>query len=84
VWYVLSGRVRFRTTDEKILAELGPNETILIPRTFPYSFECAGSEELVLLQVEAFSGAGEPVQATALSDKPVDDVTVEWAEETGQ
>ncbi|HWD24341.1 MAG TPA: cupin domain-containing protein [Acidimicrobiales bacterium] len=52
-WFVLRGRVRFYTTDDEVLAELGPEEGILIPRGAPYWFESVGTEELELLQVEA-------------------------------
>ena len=52
-WFVLSGRARFYTTDDDVVAELGPDEGILIPRGFPYWFETASQEELEILQVEA-------------------------------
>jgi mannose-6-phosphate isomerase-like protein (cupin superfamily) len=52
-WFVLSGRARFYTTDDEVLADLGPREGILIPRGFPYWFESADESELELLQVEA-------------------------------
>jgi mannose-6-phosphate isomerase-like protein (cupin superfamily) len=53
VWFVLSGRVRFYTTDDEVVAELGPQQGILIPRDYKYWFEAVGDEELQLLQVEA-------------------------------
>jgi mannose-6-phosphate isomerase-like protein (cupin superfamily) len=52
-WFVLRGAARFYTTDDELLAELGPEEGILIPRGYPYWFESIGSEVLELLQVEA-------------------------------
>jgi mannose-6-phosphate isomerase-like protein (cupin superfamily) len=53
VWFVLRGKVRFYTTDDDVVAELGPQEGILIPRGYKYWFESMGDEELQLLQVEA-------------------------------
>lgn len=54
VWTVLSGRARFYGEGNKLIAELGRYEGILIPRDFKYWFECASDDEpLVLHQVEA-------------------------------
>lgn len=51
-WTVLRGRVRFYTTDDELIAELGAMEGIVIPRTFPYWFESADeTEDLEILQV---------------------------------
>jgi mannose-6-phosphate isomerase-like protein (cupin superfamily) len=52
-WFVLRGSARFYTTDDEVLAQLGPEEGVLIPRGFPYWFESVGDEALELLQVEA-------------------------------
>jgi mannose-6-phosphate isomerase-like protein (cupin superfamily) len=52
-WFVLSGRVKFYTTDDELLGECGPLEGMLIPREFPYWFESSSDEELELLQFEA-------------------------------
>ena len=52
-WFVLSGKVRFYSEGEKVLAELGPREGIHIPRGFYDWFESTGDEVLELLQVEA-------------------------------
>ncbi|HLI15847.1 MAG TPA: cupin domain-containing protein [Acidimicrobiales bacterium] len=52
-WFVLSGRARFYTTGDEVVAELGPNEGVLVPRGFPYWFERVGDEVLEILQVEA-------------------------------
>jgi mannose-6-phosphate isomerase-like protein (cupin superfamily) len=53
-WFVLRGRVRFYTTGDELLAELGPNEGMLTPRGFDYWFEAVpGEEELELLQFGA-------------------------------
>ena len=58
-WFVLSGRARFYTTDDVVIADLGPRDGILIPRDYPYWFERVGDEELELLQVEASTVALE-------------------------
>lgn len=44
-WTVLRGRVRFYTTDDELIADLGALEGIVIPRTFPYWFESADPDE---------------------------------------
>jgi mannose-6-phosphate isomerase-like protein (cupin superfamily) len=61
-WTVLSGRVRFYTTDDVLVADLGAMEGVVIPRTFPYWFESASEdEELEILQVLVCS---TPVEGT--------------------
>ena len=52
-WMVLKGRARFYGEGDKLLADLGPHEGILVPRDFKYWFESASPEPLELLQVEA-------------------------------
>jgi mannose-6-phosphate isomerase-like protein (cupin superfamily) len=61
-WTVLHGRVRFYTTDDAVVAELGPMEGVVIPRTFPYWFESVGDVDLEILQVLVCS---TPVEGTA-------------------
>lgn len=68
-WFVLKGRARFYTTEDEVVAELGPMEGVLVPRNFPYWFERVGEDDLHLLQVEAtdrtideaISGSGDRV-----------------------
>jgi mannose-6-phosphate isomerase-like protein (cupin superfamily) len=63
VWFVLKGRAIFYTTDNEIIADLGPHEGILVPRGYPYWFERGdGPDDLEIFQVEA-------------SARPVVDVT---------
>jgi mannose-6-phosphate isomerase-like protein (cupin superfamily) len=50
---VLAGRARFYGEHDKLIADLGPNEGILIPHDFKYWFESAGEHTLELIQVEA-------------------------------
>ena len=52
-WFVLSGRARFYTTDDEIVAELARHEGVLIPRGLPYWFESASDDDLEILQLEA-------------------------------
>ena len=60
-WFVLSGRARFYTTGDELLAECGPLEGVLVPREYPYWFESCGEDELEILQFEASDIAfGEP------------------------
>jgi mannose-6-phosphate isomerase-like protein (cupin superfamily) len=51
-WYVLSGRARFYTDHKEVLAELGPNEGVLVPRGVKYWFESASAGPVEILQVE--------------------------------
>ena len=51
-WTVLQGRARFYTTGDELIADLGPMEGVVIPRTFPYWFESADDGQgLEILQV---------------------------------
>jgi mannose-6-phosphate isomerase-like protein (cupin superfamily) len=60
LWFVLSGRARFYGEGDVVLAELGKNEGMLIPRGFPYWFESASDEPLEIMRVGA----------TAQNEKP--------------
>jgi mannose-6-phosphate isomerase-like protein (cupin superfamily) len=51
-WMVLTGRVKFYTTDDAEIATLNPMEGIVIPRDFPYWFGADGVESEIL-QFEA-------------------------------
>jgi mannose-6-phosphate isomerase-like protein (cupin superfamily) len=51
-WLVLTGRVKFYTTDDEVIADLGPMEGIVIPRNYPYWFGADGVESEIL-QLEA-------------------------------
>jgi mannose-6-phosphate isomerase-like protein (cupin superfamily) len=52
-WMVIKGKARFYGEGDKVIAELGPLEGILVPRGFQYWFESAGEEVLELLQIES-------------------------------
>jgi mannose-6-phosphate isomerase-like protein (cupin superfamily) len=67
-WFVLSGRVRFYGSENRLLGEYGRYEGILVPRGCPYWFEAVGEEEVELLQVEAFDVAISDT-ATLLQDR---------------
>ncbi len=68
-WFVLRGRVRFYTTDDVVVADLGPHEAVLIPRDYPYWFESSGDEDLELLQVEALTKRGDPIKILRYSEE---------------
>jgi mannose-6-phosphate isomerase-like protein (cupin superfamily) len=67
-WMVLKGRARFYGEGDRLLAELGPHEGIMVPRHFKYWFESAGDETLELLQVEA-ADIPMPDNAAILADR---------------
>lgn len=75
VWYVLRGRVRFYTTNNEVVAELGPDEGIIIPRHYPYWFESVGEVDLEILQVESTDrpnpGEGEGFEDDRVDYEPV-------------
>ena len=50
---ILTGRVRFYGKGDEVIAELGPNQGIVIPRKFPYWFESASDEVLTIFKVGA-------------------------------
>jgi mannose-6-phosphate isomerase-like protein (cupin superfamily) len=53
-WFVLRGRVRFYTTDDELVAELGENEGISTPRGYRYWFEAVpGGDELEIMRFGA-------------------------------
>lgn len=54
-WLVLAGRARFYTTDDVLIADLGPMEGVVVPRGCPYWFERSGDTDLEILQFEASS-----------------------------
>jgi mannose-6-phosphate isomerase-like protein (cupin superfamily) len=50
-WMVLRGRARFYGVGDVLLAELGPEESILLPGGSRYRFEKTGEEDLEILQM---------------------------------
>lgn len=52
-WLVMSGRARFYTENDELVAELGPGDGIVTPRHYRYWFEKTGPDDLELLQFEA-------------------------------
>jgi quercetin dioxygenase-like cupin family protein len=67
-WMVLSGRAKFYTEGDRLIADLGKYEGVLIPRGYPYWFESASEEPLELLQVESFDRSLK-TEAEVLSDR---------------
>ena len=52
-WMIREGRARFYGESGAVIAELGKNEGILIPRGFSYWFQIVGDEPLEVLHVAA-------------------------------
>jgi len=50
-WMVLKGGARFYGVGDKLIADLGPNEGILLPGGSRYWFEKTGNEDLEILQI---------------------------------
>ena len=69
-WWVVRGKAAFHTTDHHLLAELGPEEGVLIPRDVPYYFNALGDDDLEILQLESFLRQGERLQTVFLEDDP--------------
>jgi len=76
VWFVLKGRARFYGVGDKLIAEIGEHETILMPGGARYWFEKAGPDDLELLQVfgeEPSAGEHERINIDAHKDWMKDD-----------
>jgi mannose-6-phosphate isomerase-like protein (cupin superfamily) len=52
-WIVLDGRAKFYTEGDRVVATIGKNEGLVIPRGTLYWFESEGDECLVILRVAA-------------------------------
>ena len=52
-WMILGGSATFYGEGDKVVAELGKDESILIPRGTKYWFESSGEEPLEILHVAA-------------------------------
>lgn len=59
-WYVLTGRSRWYGEEDELVAELGANEGILVPKGTRYWFEAAGDTPLELLHVAVTHGDVDP------------------------
>ena len=53
VWLVLEGEATFYTSDDAVVARLGPYDSLMIPREAPYWFESTGDRPLVILRFGA-------------------------------
>lgn len=69
-WMVLSGKVRFYGPGDKLIAELGPKEGLMIPRFARYWFENAGDDELEILLVQAFAHGGPQLNSERMDAAP--------------
>lgn len=54
-WFVLRGKAAFYGEGEDPIAEVGPNEGVLVPRNTPYWFESCGSDTLEILHVSGLA-----------------------------
>jgi mannose-6-phosphate isomerase-like protein (cupin superfamily) len=70
-WWVVRGKAEFFTTDHELLAELGPEEGVMIPREYPYYFNAVSEEPLEILQIESFLRQGERLQTVHLEEDRV-------------
>jgi mannose-6-phosphate isomerase-like protein (cupin superfamily) len=52
LYFVLKGRARFYGAGNKLFAEVGPHEGVLVPRGVAYAFEAAG-EEVQMIAIDA-------------------------------
>jgi mannose-6-phosphate isomerase-like protein (cupin superfamily) len=52
-WMVLKGRAKFYGEGDVLVAEVGPNEGVMVPRGVQYWFESSSPEILEILQVES-------------------------------
>lgn len=52
-WLVLRGRAKFYDENDRIVADLGVHEGVLVPRDCPYWLESGSDEPLELLHVSA-------------------------------
>lgn len=52
-WLVLAGQATFYGEGDKVVARLGRNEMLLIPRGTPYWFESSSREPLVIMRFSA-------------------------------
>ena len=60
-WFVLSGKLRFYTTDDEILFEIGANEGAVMPRGTSYWFESIPTEDGADVQVMRAGAVDEPL-----------------------
>jgi len=57
-WFVLKGRARFYGPKDALIAEVGPQEGLVIPQYARYWFEKTGPEDLEILLVQGFDESG--------------------------
>jgi mannose-6-phosphate isomerase-like protein (cupin superfamily) len=69
-WLVIEGRARFYGEGDKLIADVGRLEGVLIPRGLPYWFESSGDVPLQILRVGATAQneKNERVNLTPMKD----------------
>jgi mannose-6-phosphate isomerase-like protein (cupin superfamily) len=65
IFLVLAGQARFYTDEDRVVATIGPNQGILVPRLGRYWFESASDETLVYVRVGA-KAQNEPLNLERL------------------
>lgn len=58
-WFVLKGKARFYGPGDELIAEVEPQEGVVIPQYARYWFEKAGEDDLEILLVQAFNEGGQ-------------------------
>jgi mannose-6-phosphate isomerase-like protein (cupin superfamily) len=58
-WFVKAGRVRFYTSDDVVVAELGANQGVVIPRGFKYWFESVPTDSEDDLELIHFAASDQ-------------------------
>jgi mannose-6-phosphate isomerase-like protein (cupin superfamily) len=64
-WLVLRGRAQFFGPEKKLIAELGPLESIFLPGGCRYAFTKVGPEDLDILQIGAVDHRDDPALSAA-------------------
>jgi mannose-6-phosphate isomerase-like protein (cupin superfamily) len=59
-WFVLTGRSRWYGADDQLLAELGPMESIMVPKGTKYWFEASSEEPLEILHIAVTTPGIDP------------------------
>ena len=58
-WFVLRGHVRFYGPGDVLIAELGPEEGIVMPGGARYWFEKTGTADAELMQCDSYDASGK-------------------------
>jgi mannose-6-phosphate isomerase-like protein (cupin superfamily) len=59
-WFVISGRSRWYRADDELVAEIGPMESIMVPKGTQYWFEASSDEPLEILHIAVTEQGVDP------------------------